>query len=283
MAKTKAPVQRQASLSYEPMRAAIPKVDRRIAEITSLMGVKIGEVDDTRAVSLASKIDALLVEIFGADTVEYERYSLNSRIIPGILYTGMDIPAATLRGLEHAKAQLEVIRALFEEALEGAGGATGSGAHSVGEGGMTKFALAGLGQSQAGKALNAYKELELHPAIESAAGNLFRDGHYSNAVEDAVKALNSLVKSKSGVADKDGTALMENVFSVRNPVLKFNDLQDDSDRDEQRGMMLLFSGAVMGLRNPRAHKLIKDDPERALEFIAFVSLLAKLADQAKKC
>jgi hypothetical protein len=45
---------------------------------------------------------------------------------------------------------------------------------------------------------------------------------------------------------------------------------------------MLFSGAVAGLRNPRAHRLIKDDAERALEFIAFVSLLAKLLDEAKK-
>ena len=45
---------------------------------------------------------------------------------------------------------------------------------------------------------------------------------------------------------------------------------------------MMFSGAVAGLRNPRSHKLIKDDPERALEFIAFVSLLAKLVDSAKK-
>jgi len=45
--------------------------------------------------------------------------------------------------------------------------------------------------------------------------------------------------------------------------------------------MMLFSGAVSGLRNPRAHSFIDDDPERALEFIAFVSLLAKLLDKAK--
>jgi hypothetical protein len=38
--------------------------------------------------------------------------------------------------------------------------------------------------------------------------------------------------------------------------------------------MMMFSGAVAGLCNPRAHNLIKDDPERVLEFIAFVSLLA---------
>ena len=55
-----------------------------------------------------------------------------------------------------------------------------------------------------------------------------------------------------------------------------------TDEDEQQGFMMMFGGAVAGLRNPRAHKLIKDDPERALEFIAFVSLLAKLLDGAKK-
>jgi hypothetical protein len=46
--------------------------------------------------------------------------------------------------------------------------------------------------------------------------------------------------------------------------------------------MMMFSGAVAGLRNPRAHRIIKDDPESTLEFIAFVSLLAKLADKATK-
>jgi uncharacterized protein (TIGR02391 family) len=137
--------------------------------------------------------------------------------------------------------------------------------------------------SPAERALRAYEGLELHAEIERAAGQLYRDGHYANAVEDAVKALNALVRMRSGVEDRDGSPLMEFVFSPGKPVLRFNDLQDQSDRDEQKGFMMLFSGTVAGLRNPRAHKLIQDDdPERALEFIAFVSLLAKLLDGAKK-
>jgi uncharacterized protein (TIGR02391 family) len=75
---------------------------------------------------------------------------------------------------------------------------------------------------------------------------------------------------------------MEHVFSAKKPVLAFNDLEDKSDRNEQKGFMMMFSGAVAGLRNPRAHRLVKDDAERSLEFIAFVGLLAKLADSAKK-
>jgi uncharacterized protein (TIGR02391 family) len=124
--------------------------------------------------------------------------------------------------------------------------------------------------------------LDLHPEIARAVGKLYRDGHYANAVEDAVKALNALVRMRSGVENLDGSKLMERVFNPSNPVLRFNDLADDSDRDEQRGYMMLFSGAVAGLRNPRAHKLIQDDAERALEFIAFVSLLAKLLEGAEK-
>jgi uncharacterized protein (TIGR02391 family) len=111
-------------------------------------------------------------------------------------------------------------------------------------------------------ALRAYGNLDLHAAIEEAAGDLYRDGHYANAIEDAMKALNNLVRLRSGL-DIDGAPLMTTAFAQDKPILQFNDLQDQSDRDEQRGFMMMFVGAVAGLRNPRAHKLIKDDPERA--------------------
>jgi uncharacterized protein (TIGR02391 family) len=129
--------------------------------------------------------------------------------------------------------------------------------------------------------LRAYDGLELHPEIARAATDLYRNGHYANAVADAVKALNGLVRLRSG-EELDGSQLMERVFAPKNPVLRFNDLADQADIDEQKGFMMMFGGAVAGLRNPRAHKFIEDDPERALEFIAYVSLLAKLLDGATR-
>ena len=129
--------------------------------------------------------------------------------------------------------------------------------------------------------IRAYNGLDLHPEISRAASSLYLDGHYANAVEASVKALNGLVRLRSGL-EYDGVTLMERAFNPSNPVLKFNALQDQSDKDEQKGFMQLFAGAVSGLRNPRAHGFIQDDPERALEFVAFVSLLAKLLDEAKK-
>jgi len=124
--------------------------------------------------------------------------------------------------------------------------------------------------------------MELHPEVERAVGDLYRDGHYANAVEDATKALNGLVRLRSGIEDLDGIKLMEKVFSPNSPVLKFNKMADESDKDEQKGFMMMLSGAVAGLRNPRAHKIIKDDPEMALEYIAYISLLAKLVDKSSK-
>lgn len=265
MAKTaKKPELRQANLSFEEMKAAIPKLDRRIADIAEFDVSTINDRGDARIGALSSKLETLLANIYGADTVEYERYHWDITNLDRASMNMMhSTPIEEVReglqsGFSTAKAQLEAIKQGFLEELEDAG------------------------QSSSGKTLKAYEGLELHPAIERAAGQLFKNAHYANAIEDAVKALNALVRLNSGVDDKDGMPLMETVFSPKNPILKFNALIDDSDIDEQKGFMMMFSGAVAGLRNPRAHKIIQDDPEKALEFIAFISLLAKLADKANK-
>ena len=257
------PEVREANLSFEAMEAAIPKIDRRISDLDQFDVNSVNDRSDPRISALESKLDALLVEIFGTGTVEYNRYCNYTRVDTAGIYVGQRTPIHEVRdglrrGIGYARAQLEAIKSGFLEALEDAGRTTAS------------------------KTLKAYQGLELHPAIERAAGRLFKDGHYSNAIEDSVKALNALVRLNSGVDDKDGPALMEFVFSPKNPVLKFNSLADESDINEQKGFMMMFSGAVAGLRNPRAHKIIKDDPEMALEFISFVSLLAKLADRATR-
>ncbi len=253
-----------ANLSLQQMELAIPKLDRRIADLDAFDVNSVTDRRDPRINALSKQLDGLLVSIFGAGTVEYLRYQWGvTRLDTASRNAFHGTPLAKVRdglrqGVAAAKAHLETIKAGFLEEL------------------------ADAGHTGTAKTLKAYEGLELHPAIERAAGKLFHDGHYANAVEDAVKALNALVRLNSGVDDKDGTSLMEYVFSPKNPILKFNNLADASDLDEQRGFMMMFSGSVAGLRNPRAHKIIKDDPEKALEFIAFVSLLAKLADQAKK-
>jgi uncharacterized protein (TIGR02391 family) len=132
------------------------------------------------------------------------------------------------------------------------------------------------------RAIRAFSDLDLHPEIGRATSTLFATGHYANAVEDACKVLDMLVKMRSGRSDISGTELMQTAFSPKAPLLRFNDLVSDTDRSEQQGMMFLFAGAMLALRNPRAHELIKDNPEQALEYIGFLSTLAKALDRAKR-
>ncbi len=264
MAKTRQLQLIEANLSYQQMEAAIPKIERRIADLEGFDVDSVNDRSDAKIDALEKSLDALLVSIFGAGTVEYDRYHwqvtrLDTASINMMHQTPIqEVRNGLRRGIATAKAHLEAIKKGFLEEL--------------GDAGLTS----------SGKTLKAYEGLELHPEIERAVGNLYRDGHYANAVEDATKALNALVRMRSSVEDKDGSALMETVFSPKNPILKFNKLTDISDIDEQKGFMMMFSGAVAGLRNPRAHKIIKDDPEMALEFIAYISLLAKLVDKSSK-
>jgi uncharacterized protein (TIGR02391 family) len=254
---------RSAELSPAQIRAAIPQLETRIRELHDLPVQSINPWDDPKVLALSHAIEATLARIYGVGTHGYERLlkakDLNDPLHLFSLYprklTVSDLRQDAERGRRRAIALLTQEVALMKEQL-----------------GDDR-------DSSADRAIRAYSNLDLHPEIARAASDLYRDGHYANAIEDAVKALNDLVRMRSGEA-LDGTALMQRVFSPGNP--RFNPMADQSDKDEQLGFMMMFSGAVAGLRNPRAHKLIKDDPERALEFIAFVSLLAKLLDGAKR-
>jgi uncharacterized protein (TIGR02391 family) len=253
-----------ASLTPAQMQEAIPKIERRVAEVEAFDPNSVRDRTDPRISALEKKLETLLDSVFGHGTIEYERYKYEVTTLDRAVHGyGFEVPLHEIvQGLQEGKGaivhHLKEILALFDEDITD------------------------RGASPMGQAIRAYQNLDLHPEIARAASELFRDGHYAEAIEKSVKALNALVRLRSEIEDKDGSALMEFVFSPKNPVLKFNALSDQSDIDEQRGFMMMMSGAVAGLRNPRAHKIIKDDPESALEFIAFVSLLGKLVDKAKK-
>ncbi len=141
---------------------------------------------------------------------------------------------------------------------------------------------ADFGADSASCVRTAFQGLDLHPRIAEASAELYRNGHYRNAVLDASLALEDYVKQKSRCRDRDGANLMRYVFSRNSPVLAFNDLTDDTAWSEQEGVMHLFEGVILALRNPRAHTLVDDAPEEALEYIALLSLLAKRLEKSQR-
>ena len=250
-----------ARLSAPQMRDAIPKLEKRISELRAFDVTSIDERSDPRLRALEDKIDDTLVTIFGNNTVEYDRYHgerIDSAPINFFAETPLDeIREGISRGLESNITKLQTAIDMLRERLEE------------------------LGESPVGRAQRAFDDMQLHPELRRRVGKLFEDGHFANAIEDACKVLEVFVKLRSGRDDLSGTGLMQTVFSSAKPLLKFNALETDSEKSEQQGMMYLYAGAISALRNPRAHGLVPDNAETAVELLGFVSFLLKSLDKAK--
>jgi len=64
----------------------------------------------------------------------------------------------------------------------------------------------------------------------------------------------------------------------QSPAVRFNSLNTQAERDEQRGIMYLFKG-IVGLRNSKAHSnRLFNDPLRAQDYLALASLLIRLLE-----
>jgi len=182
-----------ARLSPEQMRAAVPKLERRLAEFINLdYAGLIDENEDRVLGSLTRKLDDTLMEIYGTDTTDYNRYCVHSLD---------DTPLIMGGGWPPLRARIPAIKSAVDRAV-------GSIETAIE---ILKERLGDSGEDAAGKAVRAYSGLDLHPEIARAASKLYIDGHYANAVEAAVKRVNGLVRMRSDL-DVDGTTLMERAF-----------------------------------------------------------------------
>lgn len=261
----KDPERRPANLSAVQMQAALPRLERRLADLEAAKTDPWSEEKRRELDALHTEVDATLSEIFGEETTDYAKFAVfefwrDLSYSLGREHSPSEYSQAYRAGIETAKTTLRSIVKLFNERLTD------------------------MGASPVSRAASAASGMNLHPAIEKAAGSRLKSGHYADAIEAACKALNAVVQTNSGEYGADGAPLMRQVFSSRNPILAVVPFpyRDKSDESEQEGVMHLFEGVQLALRNPRAHKLKEDDPGRAIEFVSLVSLLAKIADDATK-
>jgi len=246
------------SFTLAEIESGINKLNRRIEEVKNLSSYSV-DWDDQRVTTANHNIQYAIREVFGENSFEATNNTLFK--IGSSCYGGNQeyVNRDNLRsGIEDA---INLLKGLIDRLNE------------------KKVDLA---QDSSNSVRAAFEGLDLHPRIANVCVDLYRDGHYRNAVLDASLSLINMVKEKSRKHDLDGTPLMRMVFSKNKPILAFNDLKDQTDLDEQEGFMHLFEGAALALRNPRAHEISDDSPEQALEYIAFLSLLAKQVDSSKK-
>ena len=138
--------------------------------------------------------------------------------------------------------------------------------------------LQDLAPPSAATALDHYR---FHPEIERVSGQLHRDGYYREAALNAYIRVIEEVKARSGLND-DGDSLMNRAFGCDRqvPIIQFNSLQTEAERDEQKGFMFLFKG-IVGLRNSKAHSnTLFNDPYRAHDYLALASLLMRVLEIA---
>lgn len=116
----------------------------------------------------------------------------------------------------------------------------------------------------------------IHPQIKAVAKGRFDDGYYSDAVEAALKEINTRVKTiylERTAKEKDGANLMHAAFSVQNPVIKLGNTSTETGTNVQQGYMEMFAGAIIGIRNPKAHNnqtISKSDAIRKLHFASML-------------
>jgi len=122
----------------------------------------------------------------------------------------------------------------------------------------------------------------LHPAITQIARKRLIDGHHADAVEASLKEVNQRLKvfvhAQSG-EELDGADLMYRAFAPKKPIVVLGDLATESGRSIQQGYMQLFAGAMIGIRNPKAHANLIIGEVRALHFLVLASLLMTKLDE----
>ncbi len=114
------PQTRPANLTPEQMRAAIPKLQRRIDELEAFDPQSIRKRFEPQIAALDTKLEDTVASIFGTDTVEYVRFRTRGLDTAGIFWGQGELPlrdvvAGLVRGREVQLTNLRTIIELFEE------------------------------------------------------------------------------------------------------------------------------------------------------------------------
>ena len=127
----------------------------------------------------------------------------------------------------------------------------------------------------------------IHASITNVSYELYKDGHYASAAENAVKEVETRLREKFAEL-KPGTSVPSKVGDIigallsDNGVFKFCDTSTTSGKNYRRGIQSLFEGTMAAYRNPSAHANLQYDRREALEQIMLASQLMFVLDKPYK-
>ena len=124
----------------------------------------------------------------------------------------------------------------------------------------------------------------LHPWIWDAAMKLWTDGHYKQAVDNAWNNLVKHTQNKTG-SKSTGTKLYSNLFTCGpndNRPLGFCKISKETEdwKSAHQGAHHYGMGCALRIRNLTAHTTDELDEQKALEYLAALSVLARWVYEA---
>ena len=134
--------------------------------------------------------------------------------------------------------------------------------------------------SHAQQSTHPFELRNIHQNRPKVVRDLFDDGHFSQATFEAFKFVDKTVQRLSGLNDS-GFTLMMKAFSEISPLISITPNDTLSEKDEQHGYKFIFSGCILGIRNPRGHEYnLKDAPEQCLDHLCLASMLLRRLESA---
>lgn len=129
--------------------------------------------------------------------------------------------------------------------------------------------------------LDEFLKRNFHSEVIKHSQKLFTQGNFFHAVFESAKAYNKDVKEKAQ-SDKDGQALMLNVWGCDNGVLKATKCESQTDKDYQDGIKFISGGLMSAIRNPTAHEPAITWPIDKQDCLDILSLISFLYRQLNK-
>ena len=139
--------------------------------------------------------------------------------------------------------------------------------------------------------IEQFDSRHLHKDIVRVSRALFVDGHFAQAITDAVKCVAIKVQDVSGLTGESEPRLIDLAFDEQNPAIQLADYPiDKRNRDltfgekgaknDQAGFKFIFKGVFLAIRNEKAHNIIvQEDTDKALEYLGLMSLLLRRIDE----
>jgi uncharacterized protein (TIGR02391 family) len=130
-------------------------------------------------------------------------------------------------------------------------------------------------EKKASRLKNKLESRNCHPKIfEYCRAELVAE-NYFHTVFEAVKSVAEEIRRRTNLTE-DGSELIERTFSLKNPLIKINDLASETQESEHKGFANLIKGVFGMFRNTTAHapKIVWPIAEQdALDILSTISLI----------